>query len=154
MDLTGSLFKPSNFVARSAYGLLFLLILFQLQLDARQILDEAAAQIGIEAAQIEAGGDKVEIIFNQEEEPDNVEDEEASVMNTSEEEDDEEGDSADSGHQNRLKIHIRGCKRVKYQHSLFLFYPFCIIKAIFHRLNLRFSQKSNSLRHILKQIVL
>ena len=52
----------------------------------------------------------VEMIFNQEEEPDNVEDEEASVMNTS----DEEGDSANSGHQNRLKIHIRWCKRVKF----------------------------------------
>ena len=31
-----------------------------------------------------------------------------------------------------------------YQCNLFLFYPFRIIKALFNRLNLRLSQKSNS----------
>ena len=54
------------------------------------------------------------------------------------------------GQQKRLKIHIRGCKWVKYQCNLLLFSPFRIIKAIFNRLNLRLSQKNSSLRYINK----
>ena len=40
-----------------------------------------------------------------------------------------------------FEIHIRGCKWVKYQCNLFLFYHFRILNAIFNRLNLRLSQK-------------
>ena len=48
------------------------------------------------------------------------------------------------GHQNRFKIHIRGCKWLRYQYKLILFYPYHIIEALFSRLNLRFSQKNYS----------
>ena len=58
------------------------------------------------------------------------------------------------GQQKRLKIHIRGCKWAKYQCNWFLFYPFCIIRAIFNRLNLRLSQKSTHLDTFLKNCAL
>ena len=54
--------------------------------------------------------------------------------------------------QKRLKIHIRGCKWVKYQCNLFLFYPFRIIKAVFNRLNLRLSQRITHLDTFLKKL--
>ena len=55
-------------------------------------------------------------------------------------------------HQNRLKINIKGCKWVKYQYNLFIFYPYCITKAIFNWLNLRLSQKSDSLDTFLNKL--
>ena len=51
------------------------------------------------------------------------------------------------GQQKHLKIHNRGCKWVK-----FLFYHFCIIKAIFNRLNLRLSQKITHLDTFLDKL--
>ena len=48
------------------------------------------------------------------------------------------------GHQNRFKIHIRGCKWLRYQYKVILFYQYHIIEALFNRLNLRFSQKNYS----------
>ena len=47
-------------------------------------------------------------------------------------------------------IHIRECKWVQYQHNVLLFYQYDIITAIFNRLNLRLSQKSDSLDTFLK----
>ena len=54
------------------------------------------------------------------------------------------------GHQNRLRIHTRGCTWVKCRYKFFLIYPHHVIEAISNRLDLRLSQKSWSRVYILK----